>query len=73
MLLALMDEAYTGTTIKDRGAGSGSDDSDSIDVADSLFLDLLKDENDGLAVCIFSRILNFLNFSVISMSGAVFF
>ncbi|XP_078436746.1 AP-5 complex subunit zeta-1 [Wolffia australiana] len=49
MLLALMDEAYTGTTIKDRGASSGSDDNDSIDVADSLFLDLLKDENDGLA------------------------
>ncbi|CAA7394446.1 unnamed protein product [Spirodela intermedia] len=49
MLLALMDEAYTGTTIKDRGVGSGSDDSDAIDVADSLFLDLLKDENDGLA------------------------
>ncbi|KAL5978358.1 hypothetical protein ACLOJK_029475 [Asimina triloba] len=49
MLLALMDEAYTGSTIEDRGGDSGSDDNSTIDVADSLFLDLLKDENDGLA------------------------
>ncbi|MQL73712.1 hypothetical protein Taro_006077, partial [Colocasia esculenta] len=49
MLLALMDEAYTGTTIEDRGGDSGSDDSNTIDVVDSIFLDLLKDENDGLA------------------------
>ncbi|XP_077221188.1 AP-5 complex subunit zeta-1 isoform X2 [Tasmannia lanceolata] len=49
MLLALMDEAYTGSTIEDRGADSGSDDNSTIDVVDSLFLDLLKDENDGLA------------------------
>ncbi|KAJ0966120.1 hypothetical protein J5N97_027258 [Dioscorea zingiberensis] len=49
MLLALMDEAYTGSTIEDRGADSGSDDSSTIDVADPVFLDLLKDENDGLA------------------------
>lgn len=48
MLLALMDEAYTGSTIDDRVGDSGSDDSNSIDVADPVFLDLLKDENDGL-------------------------
>lgn len=51
MLLALMDEAYTGSTIEDRGTDSGSDDSSAIDVADPVFLDLLKDENDGIAVC----------------------
>ncbi|KAM4092504.1 hypothetical protein ACB094_06G044500 [Castanea mollissima] len=49
MLLALMDEAYTGSTIGDGGGDSESEDSNTIDVADSLFLDLLKDENDGLA------------------------
>ncbi|XP_058072611.1 uncharacterized protein LOC131221378 isoform X1 [Magnolia sinica] len=49
MLLALMDEAYTGSTIEDRGGDSGSDDNSTIDVSDSMFLDLLKDENDGLA------------------------
>lgn len=48
MLLALMDEAYTGSTIEDRGGDSDPEDSGTIDVADSLFLDLLKDENDGL-------------------------
>ncbi|KAL5548279.1 hypothetical protein UlMin_003510 [Ulmus minor] len=49
MLLALMDEAYTGSTIGDGGGDSESEDSSTIDVADPLFLDLLKDENDGLA------------------------
>lgn len=49
MLLALMDEAYTGSAIEDRGGDSGSDDSSTLDVADPMFLDLLKDENDGLA------------------------
>ncbi|KAK1324820.1 hypothetical protein QJS10_CPA01g00951 [Acorus calamus] len=49
MLLALMDEAYTGSTIEDRAEDSGSDDSSAIDVIDQLFLDLLKDENDGIA------------------------
>lgn len=49
MLLALMDEAYTGSTIGDGGGDSESEDSSAIDVADPLFLDLLKDENDGLA------------------------
>ncbi|XP_048130948.1 AP-5 complex subunit zeta-1 [Rhodamnia argentea] len=49
MLLALMDEAYTGSTIGDGGADSESEDNNTIDVADPLFLDLLKDENDGLA------------------------
>ncbi|KAK1303500.1 hypothetical protein QJS10_CPB11g01264 [Acorus calamus] len=49
MLLALMDEAYTGSTIEDRAEDSGSDDSSAIDVIDPLFLDLLKDENDGIA------------------------
>lgn len=50
MLLALMDEAYTGSTIGDGGGDSESEDSSTIDVADPLFLELLKDENDGLAV-----------------------
>ncbi|KAL5708828.1 hypothetical protein ACHQM5_019585 [Ranunculus cassubicifolius] len=48
MLLALMDEAYTGSTIEDRRGDSDPDDSSTIDVSDSIFLDLLKDENDGL-------------------------
>ncbi|CAH1444440.1 unnamed protein product [Lactuca virosa] len=50
MLLALMDEAYTGSTIGDGGADSESEDNNSI-TSDPLFLELLKDENDGLAVC----------------------
>lgn len=50
MLLALMDEAYTGSTIGDGGADSESEDSAPMTAADPLFLDLLKDENDGLAV-----------------------
>ncbi|XP_050372897.1 uncharacterized protein LOC126790620 [Argentina anserina] len=49
MLLALMDEAYTGSTIADGGGDSESEDTNAIDVADPLFLDLLKDENDGIA------------------------
>lgn len=49
MLLALMDEAYTGSTIGDGGGDSESEDNNTIDAADPLFLDLLKDENDGLA------------------------
>ncbi|XP_008244381.1 PREDICTED: AP-5 complex subunit zeta-1 [Prunus mume] len=49
MLLALMDEAYTGSTIGDGGGDSESEDSSTIDVADPLFFDLLKDENDGIA------------------------
>ncbi|KAI3456965.1 hypothetical protein Pfo_013628 [Paulownia fortunei] len=49
MLLAFMDEAYTGSTIGDGGADSESEDSTPMAVADPLFLDLLKDENDGLA------------------------
>ncbi|KAI4390098.1 hypothetical protein MLD38_002246 [Melastoma candidum] len=49
MLLALMDEAYTGSTIGDGGVDFESEDSAGIDVADPLFLELLKDENDGLA------------------------
>jgi AP-5 complex subunit zeta-1 len=53
MLLALMDEAYTGSTIGDGGADSESDDSNTMDAADPLFLELLKDENDGLAVSSF--------------------
>lgn len=50
MLLALMDEAYSGFTIGDGGGDSESEDSNTIDVADPVFLELLKDENDGLAV-----------------------
>nr|GFD27795.1 AP-5 complex subunit zeta-1 [Tanacetum cinerariifolium] len=49
MLLALMDEAYTGSTIGDGDADSESEDSNPI-TSDPLFLELLKDENDGLAV-----------------------
>ncbi|KAJ1441882.1 Armadillo-type fold [Sesbania bispinosa] len=49
MLLALMDEAYTGSTIEDGGGDSESEDSGAIDVADPFFLELLKDENDGIA------------------------
>ncbi|KAK9269608.1 hypothetical protein L1049_001385 [Liquidambar formosana] len=49
MLLALMDEAYTGSTIGDGGGDSESEDSNTIDAVDPVFLDLLKDENDGLA------------------------
>ncbi|XP_027346670.1 AP-5 complex subunit zeta-1 isoform X2 [Abrus precatorius] len=49
MLLALMDEAYTGSTIEDGGGDSESEDSSAIDVADPVFLELLKDENDGIA------------------------
>lgn len=62
MLLALMDEAYTGSTIGDGGGDSESEDSSTIDVADPLFLELLKDENDGLSVGLFLYvyILNFI-------------
>ncbi|KAL6999344.1 hypothetical protein U1Q18_000504 [Sarracenia purpurea var. burkii] len=49
MLLTLMDEAYTGSTIGDEGADFESEDSNTMAVADPLFLELLKDENDGLA------------------------
>ncbi|KAK4255656.1 hypothetical protein QN277_008629 [Acacia crassicarpa] len=49
MLLALMDEAYTGSTIEDGAGDSESEDSSAIDVDSPLFLELLKDENDGLA------------------------
>ncbi|XP_073028203.1 uncharacterized protein [Primulina eburnea] len=48
MLLALMDEAYTGSTIGDGGADSESEDSTNMTV-DYIFLDLLKDDNDGLS------------------------
>ncbi|GJN01680.1 hypothetical protein PR202_ga18961 [Eleusine coracana subsp. coracana] len=50
MLLALMDEAYTGSAIEDLTGNSGSDDSSPLDLSDPMFLDLLKDENDGIAV-----------------------
>lgn len=49
MLLALMDEAYTGSTIGDGGADSESEDSNTMAAGDPLFLEILKDENDGLA------------------------
>lgn len=58
MLLALMDEAYTGSTIGDAGGDSESEDSSRIDVADPLFLELLEDENDGLSVGILSLYLH---------------
>lgn len=47
-----MDEAYTGSTIEDGGGDSESEDSSAIDVSDPLFLEILKDENDGIAVCL---------------------
>lgn len=47
-LFALMDEAYTGSTIfDDRGAESGDDEARP--EVESLFADLLRDENEGLA------------------------
>ncbi|CAH9075985.1 unnamed protein product [Cuscuta europaea] len=49
MLLALMDEAYTGSTIGDAGTDVESMDSSTIAVSNPIFLELLKDENDGLA------------------------
>lgn len=48
-LLALMDEAYTGSSTADQGGDSGDETSTSKDEAEALFADLLKDENDGLA------------------------
>ncbi|VFQ95521.1 unnamed protein product [Cuscuta campestris] len=48
MLLALMDEAYTGSTVGDAGTDVESVDN-TIALSDPLFLELLKDENDGLA------------------------
>lgn len=47
-LLQLMDEAYTGSTIVDRGGDSGDENVGSRDDVEALFFDLLKDENDGL-------------------------
>ncbi|KAJ4816038.1 AP-5 complex subunit zeta-1 [Rhynchospora pubera] len=49
MLLALMDEAYTGSAIENLGDGTGLDDNGSFDLADPSFLEILKDENDGIA------------------------
>jgi hypothetical protein len=49
-LVALMDEAYTGSSTPDPGGDSGDEESASKDEAKALFADLLKDENDGLAV-----------------------
>nr|ACL52622.1 unknown [Zea mays] len=49
MLLALMDEAYTGSAVEEPSGNSGSDDSGPLDLTDPMFLDLLKDENDGIA------------------------
>jgi len=60
MLLALMDEAYTGSTIEDGVGDSEYEDNSAIDVADPLFLELLKDENDGIAVCYLLSCLSWL-------------
>ncbi|KAJ3693620.1 hypothetical protein LUZ60_009100 [Juncus effusus] len=49
MLLALMDEAYTGSAIEDGDNGSGPDFNGSFDLSDPSFLEILKDENDGIA------------------------
>lgn len=67
MLLALMDEAYTGSTIGDGGDDSESEDNNTIDVADPLFLELLKDENDGLAVCLLPQFLHHSDFYIKKM------
>jgi len=49
-LLALMDEAYTGSAIADVGAEPGDDGQPSArDEADALCSELLRDENEGLA------------------------
>jgi AP-5 complex subunit zeta-1 len=62
MLLALMDEAYTGSAIEDSSGISGSDDSSPLDLADPMFLDLLKDENDGIAVSSFSYTIMYIQY-----------
>ena len=49
-LLALMDESYTGSIIGNEGADSESKDSSIMAIVDLLFLELFKDENDGLPV-----------------------
>lgn len=46
-----MDEAYTGSAIENLDDGSGFDGNGSFDLADPTFLEILKDENDGIAVC----------------------
>eukprot|EP00250_Pteridium_aquilinum_P006934 c16755_g1_i1 orf=84-1790(+) len=48
-LLALMDEAYTGSSTPDQGGDSGDDNPTSKDETDALFADLMRDENEGLA------------------------
>ena len=51
-LLALMDEAYTGSAIADsQGDAASSGPGSARDETEALFSDLLKDENEGLAVC----------------------
>lgn len=47
-LLALMDEAYTGSSTADQGGDSSDENISSQDEAEALFADLLRDENDGL-------------------------
>ena len=61
MLLALMDEAYTGSMIGDEGADFESEESNTMGAADPLFLELLKDENDGLAVWSFHVLASILH------------
>jgi len=74
MLLALMDEAYTGSAIEEPSGNSGSDDSGPLDLADPMFLDLLKDENDGIAVSSFSYTIVYIpsEFLVLVISSSVF-
>ncbi|KAL8104121.1 hypothetical protein AgCh_028377 [Apium graveolens] len=48
MLLALMDEAYTGS-VGNGGADSEFEDSNTMASGDPLFIEILKDENVGLA------------------------
>ena len=74
MLLALMDEAYTGSAIEEPSGNSGSDDSGPVDLADPMFLDLLKDENDGIAVSSFSYTIVYIpsEFLVLVISSSVF-
>lgn len=64
MLLALLDEANTGLTIGDGGDDSESEDNKYRRNSRSSALELLKDENDGLSVCLLSQFLLFSEVSI---------
>lgn len=56
-LLALMDEAYTGSVGGVEAESGDEGDCSSRDETDALFADLLKDENEGLAVSLIRKCL----------------